>query len=253
MVTATEIDLEQLEAESAGGGTAVQRLVVITTEPQKFADGRTSDQPMLHVAWEPLSFEQRFDRAAYPFRTDDFSHDWVNIYTRAGKPMGGQMPVGRIKKAFNDLGFVLTPAGQRDLAGRIFVTTRTFDEYVMKGADGEPLLDEAGKPKVKRNWFTLPTEALEEYTPPSDRRLVSYPTGGARGAGLVKAIVNDAQVTALRAALNGLTEDDYFDAVVGTPEINCDPFLAELSEPSRLTERLVALGGEIIKGRIYFA
>ena len=247
-----ELDIEQLSEDSAGGGTAVQRLAFIKTEHQTFRDGRTSDQPMLHIAWEPLSFEQRFDRAVYPFRTDDFSHDWLTVFSRDGRPMGGKMPIGRVKDAFNELGFKLTPAGMKELAGKTFVTQRVFDEYTKKGADGQPMLDEAGNELKQRNWFTVPTEVLDNYQISVDRRVISYPRGNASRTGTVKAAVTDEQIAALKRALNGKTEDDYFDAVVGTPEINCDPFLGELAEPSRLTERLITLGGEVFKGKIIF-
>lgn len=254
LVTATEIDLEEVMSEASGGGTAVQRLAIIETARRTFADGRTSDQPLLHIAWEPLSFKQTFDRAVYPFRTDDFSHDWITVFNREGKPMGGKMPIGVIKAAFNDLGFTLTPDGMKQAVGTVFVTTRTFDEYTRKNADGTPMLDDDGKPVVQRNWFTVPTEVLDNYQVAADRRVINYPTGGRGGSnGTTKAQVTEAQNAALKAALNGKSEDDYFDAVVGTPEINCDPFLGELTDPARLTERLMALGGEVIKGKVYFA
>ena len=254
LVTATdiELDIEELEAESTGGGTAVQRLAFIKTEHQTFRDGRTSDQPMLHIAWEPLSFEQRFDRVTYPFRTDDYSHDWLTVFSRDGRVMGGKMPIGQVKQAFNDLGFKLTPAGMKELEGKTFVTTRRFDEYTKKDAEGNPMLDEAGNEVKQRNWFTVPTEVLENYQISADRRVVSYPRGARSGATVVKAAVTDEQITALKTALNGKNEDEYFDAIVGTPAINCDPFLGEMSSGT-LTDRLVALGGVVIKDRIFFA
>ena len=253
LVTATELDIEQLSDDATGGGTAVQRLVFITTEHQTFRDGRQSDQPMLHIAWEPLSFEQRFDRTVYPFRTDDYSHDWLTVFSRDGRPMGGKMPIGRVKDAFNELGFKLNPAGMKELAGKTFVTQRVFDEYTKKGADGNPMVDDAGNEVKQRNWFTVPTEVLDNYQISADRKVISYPRGNGSRSGTTKATISEAQITALKAALNGKSESDYFDAVVGTPEINCDPFVGELVEPARLTERLVALGGEVIKGKVYFA
>lgn len=254
LVTATdiELDIEGLTEESTGGGTAVQRLVFAKTEHQTFRDGRQSDQPMLHIAWEPLSFQQVFDRAVYPFRTDDYSHDWLTVFSRDGRVMGGKMPIGRVKEAFNDLGFKLTPAGMKEMAGKTFVTQRVFDEYTKKGADGNPMVDDAGNEVKQRNWFTIPTEVLDNYQISADRRIVSYPRGNTARTGTTKASVSDAQIAALKAALNGKAESEYFDAVVGTPEINCDPFVGELVEPSRLTERLVALGGEVFKGKIIF-
>ena len=255
--TEIELDLERLEEEAdaeRGPSTSVQRVATIETAKLTRRDGSTTDQPLLHIAWEPLSYKQEFDRTVYPLRTDDFSHDQITIFTRDGRMMGGKTAMGQVKAAFNELGFKLTPAGMKDIEGTVFVTTRAFNEYAKKNSDGTPMVDDAGNPVMQRDWFTKPVEVLTDYQVAADRTVVRLPRnrGGSTATRTASTITAD-QIQALKSALNGKTEDEYFDAVVGTPVINCDPFLAELSEPSRLTERLVAMGGEVLKDRIFFS
>lgn len=252
--TDTELDLEELDEEARSSSTIVQRCVYVRTEKLTRRDGTQSAEPQLHIAWEPLSFEQRFDRAVYPLRTDDYTHDWLPIFSRAGKPLSGKMPYGRVKKAFNDLGFAFKPGpdGYERIAGQVFVTQRVMDSYVMKDSDGNPMLNDDGTERVRETYFTIPVELLTDYEPPAERRIITYPRQRANGARATAPAITEPQIAALKRALAGKTEDEYFDAVVATPEINCDPFLSELANGT-LTDRLLALGGEVIKGRIYFS
>ena len=246
-----DVDLEELDTESSP--IFVARLPRIAIEKRATRDGGLS-KPLLHVAWEPLSFTQEFNRTAYPFRTDDYSHDWLTIFTRDGKVMGASMPYGQVKEAFEALDFKLTrnEVFRPLLEGKIFTVTRVREEYQQKDAEGKPAVDENGKPIMRRNFYIKPLELLENYTPPATPRKVRY--GFKESGGVAAASVTAEQNEALKRALHGHSEDEYINAVLfgGEPLINCDPFVTEAGDAPTLTARAKALGGEDHGGRIFF-
>jgi hypothetical protein len=216
----------------------------------------------LSVSWEPLSFKQVFDRATYPFRKDDYTTDNLRADTQDGRLIdsrgtwGAGLPFGKVKNAIEDLtGTKLTKNDvfRPVLTGRIFQVEN----------HREPWLDRDGNQRMKNNgrpgfdYYTLPVQEEPEYVQPADVRTITYPR---QQAGTTSNGTNGhfeptaEQIDALKAELNGKAEAEYVDAVLfgGNETINVEPFVSEAADPARLTERLVALGGKVVNGKIHF-
>ena len=239
---ADDIDIEEDAAASSP---------VFVAECKELALVRRNGAPRLHVAWEPLSFKQVFNKAKYDFRKDDFTHDWLTSHTRDGKLMGKSTAFGKVKDAWEKVGVPLTRNEvMRPLAiGGVYTVTRTFDEYQEKQG-GEPVLNEDGTPKMRRTWFILPLERLESYTPPANPKVQRY--GFESSVEVPEATPQ--QVAALKSATNGKPVDELINAIIdsGNNMIICEPFMSEAGSGA-LVERLEGLGAKVVAGNVYFA
>ena len=259
---ANDIDIEADEAASAP--VAVQQLVSI-------AMVRRNGRPQLHVAWEPRSYKQVWNKADIPWRKDDYTHDWLTSHSGDGRLMGGDTDFGVVRAAFEEVAGVPLQRNEQFqplLQGRIFKTVRvrrpysttddlngearkTYDKAFIDCSQDEKKAVRAAAPTSKASYFIKPIEALDEYTPPANPKVVRL---GFKDT-IEVAEATSAQNAALRAALNGRATDEYINALLesGDDLIICDPFMTEAGDGDALTERLTALGGKVVNGKIYFA
>ena len=233
---ADDVNLDDIQ-----GGTEptfVARLIEIALT-------RRGDRTMLHTAWEPLSFQQEFSRDTYPFREDDYSHDWLTAVTKDGRAMGPTTMFGRVKAGFEALGYKLArnEVFRSALEGKVFMVKRFMDEW------GDP---DPATGRRRRSFALIPIEELAAYAMPADRKKVRY---GFKDS-VAQAAVTPEQIQALKAATNGTAPTDFVNAIIdsGEDSINRDPFLAEASgDGERLLERLKGFGAQVINGRVFFA
>lgn len=244
---ADDIDIEQEEIASSPVG--VYRLVDAKMQRQ---NGKTK----LHMTWEPLSFKQVFNKEKYTFRTDDYTHDWLTAMTSDGRLMGNGTQFGKVKEAIEGIvGIKLTKneVFSPILAGKVFKAERKRESFAAKDrATGEAELNPDGTPRMINTYHILPIEELDDYDQPADVKTVRY---GFDQSSAEVATVSAEQVSALKHAVNGKSEEEYVDALIdsGDALIVCDPFMSEAGNGVQLTDRLKALGGKIVSGRIYFA
>lgn len=208
----------------------------------------------MHVAWEPLSFKQVFNRAKYDFRKDDYTHDWITTHTKDGRLMGSTSQFGQLKSAFEALGMPIIRNEQfRELiVGRIFKVTRVREEWSPKNPDGSVQMGEDGKPIVRASFYIKPLEVLEEYTPPANLKVQRYGFEASSAPEVVQATPQ--QQSALKSATNGKAVDDLVNAILdsGNEAILCEPFLSEAGNGA-LIDRLVVLGARVVSNKVYFA
>lgn len=230
---ADDIDLDDLDTQSEP--TFVAKLVECAIVRR---DGRT----LWHAAWEPLSFKQVFNKEAYDFRKDDYTHDNITAVTKDGRPMGGGTLFGKVRESFKDLGYPLTrnDSFRPVLEGKVFKVRRLREEW------GEP------DPITRRrraSFAIQPIEEIEGYSIPANRevRRIGFKDN------IEQAQVSPDQIRKLKAALNGWKPEEFMDALMdsGDPAINCDPFVAEAAKGTLLT-RLVEYGGSVRDGAVFF-
>lgn len=221
--------------------TWVARLHVIgyETPPERMQARRKERNlpiyPMLHVAWEALSFQYDFNPDIFP---DNYEHDWLPVYSNDGKILGDFTQFGQVHTAFKALGYPLTKneVFKAMLEGKTFkVETKTETYKRNDGTEG-------------RSSVTVPVEELASYTLPTPRRVVQRGYGGSSFA---PAQVSQEQIDALKIAMNGRSEDEYVDGLIENGLID-DPFMAEATDGPRLTRRLIGYGGKVMAGRIFF-
>lgn len=235
--------------------------------------------PMLKVVWEPQSFEldrnpdnefQQRDGGPY-----NCNIEWYSMYTNDGMLFGPTSLFGQFHERITEItGVKLTKNSvfRPELRGLLFTTERKDDPYIRRNpdredglwvlvdGDGEPVVGEDGKfvldeeavkAHTRHNYFTFPVEKLDEFTPLPNRRVIRVGYGGS----VPEVTVSDAQLTALKEAMNGKSEEEYADALFDSAEsdiLMVEPFMSEVADGTRMTARLVKAGGKVVSGRVYF-
>lgn len=225
--------------------------------PQRMQDSRKTRglpvQPVFHVDWKPLSFRYDFNPAVFDDNPNNYQRDWVPFLDNDGKLMGPQASFGQMATAFKKLGYPITKNDvfRPQLRGKIFRVQNKVEEYPEK-RDGKVVLDENGKPKMRKAYTTIPVEELSEYHHIGELRTVKRGYEGSN-SGIQTTEPSDAQIAALKAALHGKKPTEFTDAIFdsGDATIMCDPFIPE-AENGILIDRLVKYGGKTISGMVVF-
>lgn len=204
--------------------------------------------PMFHIGWKPLSFVYDFNPAVFTDNPDNLEHVWLTIYTDDGTLMGPSTQFGKLKEAFRAAGYQLTKNEifKPLLTGTVWRTRTEVEDWARKD-------DKGNVTASGRNWLVLPVEQLTDYTPPPSPRVIRR--GYGQGTGTTRTVEPTAdQVAALKRVLNGKSEAEYVEAIMfgNEPLANSEPFITEMGDPPRLTERALKYGGQVVAGRIIF-
>lgn len=225
--------------------------------PQRMQDSRKAKnlpiQPVFHVDWEPLSFRYDFNPAIFTDNPKNYQRDWVPFLDNDGKLMGPQASFGQMAAGFKALGYAITKNDifRPQLLGKIFKVQNKVEEYPMK-ENGQVVLDENGKPKMRKAYTTIPVEELSAYNHIGELRTVKRGYEGG-SSGIKTSEPTSEQVAALKAALHGKKPAEFTDAIFdsGDMTITCDPFIKEAADGT-LLDRLTGYGGKVISGMVVF-